>query len=160
MSNAHNPLTMRLYEYIHRTTKRKGESEAGVSHRHENQFICTDDTPGWFLNFHLRAFPSRCSLLFSWQFWQISLRGGLQPKLRAGWSQAKWVIHLCSIMTVFVFFFSTFVHSSSIMSVWYGCIGFGRGNSRIDFTSCPQPVSRAKHCIFLKTSTRAILWGH
>lgn len=108
MSNAHNPLTMRLYEYIHRTTKRKGESEAGVSHRHENQFICTDDMPGWFLNFHLRAFPSICSLLFSWQFWQISLKG-VQAKLKAGWSQAKWVIHLCSIMTVFVFFFLYFL---------------------------------------------------
>lgn len=46
VSNAHSPLTMRLYEYIHRTTKTKQELEAGVFHRREGQFICADDMQG------------------------------------------------------------------------------------------------------------------
>lgn len=57
MSNAHNPLTMRLYEYIHRTTKSKGESEAGIFHIREGQFICTDDMQGCFLEFSSMGFP-------------------------------------------------------------------------------------------------------
>lgn len=44
VSNAHNLLTKRLYEYIHRATKRIGESEVSVFCLREGQFICTDDT--------------------------------------------------------------------------------------------------------------------
>lgn len=138
---------MRLYEYIHRTTKSKGESEAGIFHSHEGQFICTDDTQGWFLNSHLWVFPQRCSVLLSWQI----LFKGSQAELKAGWRLAKQVIHLCFIMTMFDFF--------SLLSSTFPPLcqrgldvegGAGAEDSRIDFTPRPQP-SRTLY-ILLKSS--------
>lgn len=44
VSNAHNLLTKRLYEYIHRATERIRESEVSIFYLCEGQFICADDT--------------------------------------------------------------------------------------------------------------------
>lgn len=92
VSNAFYPLTKRLYEYIHRTTKSEGESEAGIFHIREGQFICTDDMQGWFLS-------SRLCLFFfsSFSHWdplycRVGSCGwycGCSPELKAGWSVAK-----------------------------------------------------------------------
>lgn len=49
-----------------------------------------------------------------------TVEGGSQAKLKAAWSQPKWVIHLCSIITMFVFFS---LHFRSLLLLYVSVMG-------------------------------------
>lgn len=102
-----------------------GKSKTGSFRSHDRQFICTNDK-GWFLFF---GGGGHISWVCSSGRYQWS-----GCRLKSGWSQARDIISLCSIMTMFV---SAFFHFTSIMSVSYWCrrLGLRRKIARL---ICPS----------------------
>lgn len=129
MSNAHNLLTKRLYKYIHRKTKRVGESEMGIFCLHEGQFICTDDMQGW-LFFALSA-QGWCYLAAVADIAKVCA-GSVEDWLKPG----QAIILLWLYPSYAWFFFPLLsVHFISIMPTW---------QERL-ISPGSKPVNRAKY---------------